>query len=74
MKVCLKSVVNSKDGLWRARIGSPHDVYEYWQSWFQSYTNFLMHYAELFEELGCEMFCIGCEMVVQNLRRLIGSM
>ncbi|MGS2780084.1 glycoside hydrolase family 113 [Robertmurraya sp. GLU-23] len=63
LKVCLKPVVNSKDGLWRARIGFPEDAHEYWDKWFRSYTNFLLHYAELAEELGCEMFCIGCEMI-----------
>lgn len=63
LKVCLKPVVNCKDGIWRARIGFPDDAVEYWDKWFQSYTNFLMHYAELAEELGCEMFCIGCEMI-----------
>jgi hypothetical protein len=63
LKVCLKPVVNSKDGLWRARIGFPDDAVTYWKKWFHSYTQFLLHYAELAEELGCEMFCIGCEMI-----------
>lgn len=63
MKVCLKPVVNSKDGLWRARIGFPEDATDYWNKWFTSYENFLLHYAELAEELGCEMFCVGCEMI-----------
>ncbi|MGN7939090.1 glycoside hydrolase family 113 [Virgibacillus sp. 6R] len=63
MKVCLKPVVNSKDGLWRARITFPEDATGYWNKWFTSYTNFLVHYAELAEEFGCEMFCIGCEMI-----------
>lgn len=63
LKVCLKPVVNSKDDLWRARIGFPEEAYDYWAQWFESYTNFVLHYAELAEELGCEMFCVGCEMV-----------
>lgn len=65
LKVCLKPVVNSADGIWRAYIGFPEDegAKPYWEAWFRSYTNFLLHYAELAEELGCEMFCIGCEMV-----------
>ncbi|MFA9458192.1 glycosyl hydrolase family 53 [Halalkalibacter sp. AB-rgal2] len=63
LKVCLKPVVNSRDGLWRARIGFPKDADAYWEKWFVSYTNFLLHYAELAEELECEMFCIGCEMI-----------
>ncbi|WP_420831242.1 glycoside hydrolase family 113 [Paenibacillus lignilyticus] len=65
LKVCLKPVVNSKDGIWRAHIGFPEEssAEPYWDAWFQSYGNFLSHYAELAQELGCEMFCIGCEMV-----------
>ncbi|MFB9327925.1 glycosyl hydrolase family 53 [Paenibacillus aurantiacus] len=66
LKICLKPVVNSRDGLWRAHIGFPEEENEspsYWDRWFESYTNFLVHYAELAEELGCEMFCVGCEMV-----------
>lgn len=63
LKVCLKPVVNSRDGIWRARIGFPEEAKQYWERWFNSYTNFILHYAELAEELECEMFCIGCEMV-----------
>jgi hypothetical protein len=66
LKVCLKPVVNSKDGIWRAHIGFPDEEstsHLYWDRWFRSYTHFLCHYAELAEELGCEMFCVGCEMV-----------
>lgn len=66
LKVCLKPVVNSRDGIWRAHIGFPDQEGEaepYWEKWFASYTAFLIHYAELAEELACEMFCVGCEMV-----------
>ena len=63
LKVCLKPVVNSRDGIWRARIGFPDEAVDKWDKWFTSYTNFLLHYAEIAQELGCEMFCLGCEMV-----------
>lgn len=63
LKVCLKPTVNSKDNIWRARIGFPDEATDKWDDWFESYTNFLIHYAEIAEELECEMFCIGCEMV-----------
>mgnify|MGYP001222984761 CR=1 FL=1 len=65
LKICLKPTVNSRDGLWRAHIGFPHGEEEaepYWEAWFKSYTAFLLHYAELAAEWGCEMFCVGCEM------------
>jgi len=64
--VCLKPMLNSADGMWRAYIGFPdlnmrgEDVY--WGEWFAGYSAFMLHYAELADELGCEMLCIGCEM------------
>src|SRR5699024_5531934 len=63
LKVCLKPVVNCRDGIWRARIGFPEEAVADWDKWFTSYSNFLLHYAELAKELDCEMFCIGCEMI-----------
>jgi len=63
LKVCLKPTVNSRDHIWRARIGFPDEATDKWDQWFNSYTNFLIHYAEIAEDLRCEMFCIGCEMV-----------
>jgi len=66
VSVCLKPMVNCKDGTWRARITFPsmgegeEDIY--WNMWFKSYSDFMLYYAELAEELGCEMLCIGCEM------------
>lgn len=70
IKVCLKPMVNCKDGTWRARInfpdlgefdGSDDDIY--WNKWFEAYEAFLTYYAELAEETNCEMLCIGCEML-----------
>lgn len=65
LKVCMKPVVNSKDGLWRGLIQFPDEPgrIDYWADWFRSYRNFINHYAELSQELAVEMFCIGCEMV-----------
>ncbi|MBQ9118741.1 MAG: glycosyl hydrolase family 53 [Lachnospiraceae bacterium] len=67
IKVCLKPMINCKDGAWRAQIDFPdgdmigRDIY--WSKWFESYTAFLLHYAELAEDTDCEMFCLGCEML-----------
>lgn len=67
IKVCLKPMVNCRDGAWRAQIEFPdgdmigRDIY--WSKWFASYTAFLLHYAEIAEDTGCEMFCLGCEML-----------
>lgn len=71
MHVCLKPTVNCIDGTWRAHTnffdqdvpGEPT-----WSQWFASYTAFILHYARIAEETGCEMFCIGCEMVQADKR------
>ncbi len=66
MKVCLKPVVNVADGTWRAHIGFfDWDVpgEPSWTQWFASYTQFILHAARIAEAEGCEMLCIGCEMV-----------
>lgn len=66
VKVCLKPMVNCKDGVWRAYINFADSDFEgedpYWDAWFKSYGDFMKYYAELAEETGCEMLCIGCEM------------
>ena len=66
IKVCLKPMVNCRDGVWRAYINFADSDFEgkdpYWDAWFESYGNFMKYYAELAEETGCEMLCIGCEM------------
>lgn len=73
VKVCLKPMVNSEDGVWRAHIGFPdfktNDMDSYWAKWFQSYLDFILHYAVLAEELHCEMLCIGCEMISTEHRK-----
>ena len=67
IKVCLKPIVNCNDGMWRAEIDFPDmnmygkDVY--WDSWFASYSSYILHYAEIAEDEGCEMLCIGCELL-----------
>ncbi|MEC5151366.1 glycoside hydrolase family 113 [Cryobacterium sp. 10C2] len=66
LKVCLKPVVNCADGTWRAFIGFfDWDVpgEPTWTEWFESYTAFILHAAVIAEEEGCDLFCIGCEMV-----------
>ena len=66
LKVCLKPIVNCMDGVWRAHIHFPDPEWgdrSYWKEWFSSYSAFLCHYAEIAEDTGCEMFCVGCEML-----------
>jgi len=66
LKVCMKPIVNCADGAWRAFIRFPETDFnkkDYWKEWFSSYKAFLCHYAEIAEDTGCEMFCVGCEML-----------
>ncbi|WP_379136139.1 1,4-beta-xylanase [Paenibacillus sp. sgz500958] len=71
LKVCLKPIVNCADGTWRAHINFfDKDVpcEPKWSEWFSAYTDFILHYAVLAEATGCEMFCIGCELVQTDRR------
>ncbi|MCL2754089.1 MAG: glycosyl hydrolase family 53 [Oscillospiraceae bacterium] len=83
VKVCLKPMLNSDDHMWRAYIDFPDrnmgEKDGYWEEWFKSYTAFMVHYAELAEDLKCEMLCIGCEMLgserkEQHWRTLIAKL
>ncbi|MNO60005.1 hypothetical protein D3C76_506060 [compost metagenome] len=71
LKVCLKPIVNCADGTWRAHINFfDRDVpcEPKWSDWFASYSNYILHFAQIAEDTGCEMFCIGCEMVQTDRR------
>ena len=71
LKVCLKPVVNVRNGTWRAHISffdidvPPEPT---WSQWFASYTEFIVHHARIAAEEGAEMLCIGCEMVQTDRR------
>lgn len=73
VKVCLKPMLNCEDNVWRAHISFPDlnmdETDIYWTKWFDNYKHYLLHYAELAEELHCEMFCIGCEMLGTEHRK-----
>ena len=56
MKVMLKPMVDSLDETWRGQF-EPRNL----ESWFSSYESFILHYARMAQELGVELFCIGCE-------------
>lgn len=61
VKVCLKPMVDSLDHEWRARINFGYDKGS-WAKWFYEYEGFIVHYAKIAEKMGCEMYCIGCEL------------
>ncbi len=71
LRVCLKPTVNVADGTWRAHIGFfDQDVpgEPTWDEWFDQYDDFILHFAALAEEIGADLFSIGCEMVRADAR------
>ena len=71
VKVALKPTVNCKNGVWRAYVSFfEKDVVcePKWANWFQSYTDFQLHYAKIAQEEQCDMLLLGCEMVMTEHR------
>ena len=65
-KVILKAIVNCRDGYWRAYINF-FDNYvpcePQWEDWFDNYTKFNLYLADIAQDMGVDMLCVGCEMV-----------
>jgi hypothetical protein len=57
VKVMLKPHIDPWNGQWRGDI-NPTDI----DAWFASYTQFILHYAQMAEELGVEAYCMGTEL------------
>ena len=63
IRVILKPMVNVIDGTLRTDIGfSDTDVTfeHYWKDWFKSYSEFILHMAEIASTTGCSIFSVGC--------------
>jgi hypothetical protein len=56
LKVMLKPHVDPWNGQWRGEI-NPTSI----DAWFASYTQFIVHYAEMAESMGVEAFAVGTE-------------
>ncbi len=56
MKVMLKPLIEARDGTRRSRFFPIN-----WEAWFRNYEQFILHYAELAEQKGADLLCIGCE-------------
>ena len=72
LKVIVKPMVNTMDGYWRAFIRFfDEDVpcEPKWGDWFKSYTEYMLHYAELAEKYEVDMIIIGCELVGTDHRQ-----
>ncbi len=63
IKVMLKPHVNIShdDQTWRGQIGFQDDEAA-WQAWFESYTEFITHYANLAQENQVDYFVVGTEL------------
>ena len=63
LRVMLKPHVDLTDDPdhYRGEIG-PGFTDADWAAWFASYRPFILHYAEMAERTGCELFCVGCEL------------
>jgi len=57
MGVILKPHIDCNDSTWRGEI-NPSDK----DAWFNSYNDFITHYAEIAEQEDVEIFCIGTEL------------
>ena len=57
MLVMLKPHVDVQTGAWRGNI-TPGDT----DAWFASYEDFIVHYAEIAQTYGVELFVIGTEL------------
>jgi hypothetical protein len=57
MKVMLKPHVDPSDGKWRGEIDPSNP-----DAWFTSYTQFMLHYARMAQDLQVEGLCMGTEL------------
>ena len=81
LRVILKPMVDVLDGTWRAYIcffDVDVPTEPTWAQWFASYTKFQLHFARFAQEMGVEMFVVGCEMCMaqhreQEWRKLISD-
>jgi hypothetical protein len=63
MKVMIKphlDLIDTSGGSWRGEITCVSDPD--WKAWFESYRDFIMHYARMAQENGVEILCIGTEL------------
>lgn len=56
-QIMLKPHLDVEDGSFRGNIQPSN-----FTIWFQAYTNFIIHYAKIGQELNVDVFCIGTEL------------
>ena len=63
LKVMLKphlDLQNVEGGGWRGEISYATEAE--WEEWFRNYADIMLHYAEMAQANGVELFCIGTEL------------
>ena len=61
-------VIKSEKSEWRGDIGKRYQE-DQWQKFFDSYSTFINHYAEIAELLNVELFSISCELITASLQQ-----
>ena len=56
LQVMLKPHVDALNGQWRGDFNPSNPA-----AWFQSYTQFILHYGQIAQEEGVELYCMGTE-------------
>ncbi len=56
LQVMLKPHVDALNGQWRGDFNPSNP-----NAWFQSYTQFILHYAQIAQDEGVEAYCMGTE-------------
>ncbi len=56
LQVMLKPHVDALNGQWRGDFNPSNPA-----AWFQSYTQFIVHYAQIAQQEGAELLCMGTE-------------
>ena len=65
LRVILMPIVlleNPREGEWRGKIDPTKDK-NTWDDWWERYTNYILHYAQLAEESKVDVFMVGSELV-----------
>lgn len=65
MKVVLMPIVllaNPRDGEWRGKI-DPKAEDGGWDKWWESYTEYVLHYATVSQDAGVDLFMVGSELI-----------
>lgn len=53
---------NARSGEWRGKINPTKDGHS-WDDWWKDYDAFILHYAQVAQEAGVEMFMVGSELI-----------